>query len=220
MKNNIIKRLVAYFAGLFIMTIGVALSIKSDLGVSPVSSIPYTMTLVWGIETGNATILFHAVLVLLQVLLYRRRFKPKNLLQVVIGIIFGKFTTFSINSVAFLPTPESLVIRVGMTLLSTVFVAIGIFFYMPADIMPLAGEGVMQTISDLTGIPFPKVKISFDVSMVVVSLITCLVFIKSFGSVGIGTVIAAVMVGVVLAFITKCFGKQRDKLLGLDIQKA
>lgn len=220
MKSNITKRLIAYFAGLFIMTIGVALSIKSNLGVSPVSSIPYTMTLVWGIETGNATILFHAVLVLLQILLYRRRFKPKNLLQVVIGVIFGKFTTFSINSVAFLPTPENIVIRIGMILLSTVFVAIGIFFYMPADIMPLAGEGVMQTVSDLTGIPFPKVKISFDVSMVAISLVTCLIFIGGFGSVGIGTVIAAVMVGVVLGFITRCFGKQRDALLGLNRPEA
>ena len=47
-----------YFIGLFIMTIGIALSVKSNLGVSPVSSIPYTMTCVWGIEMGKATILF------------------------------------------------------------------------------------------------------------------------------------------------------------------
>lgn len=38
------------------MTIGIALSVKSNLGVSPVSSIPYTMTCVWGIEMGKASI--------------------------------------------------------------------------------------------------------------------------------------------------------------------
>lgn len=42
------------------------------LGVSPVSSIPYTMTCVWGIEMGKATILFHVGLVLLQIILLRR----------------------------------------------------------------------------------------------------------------------------------------------------
>lgn len=45
-----------YFIGLFVMTIGIALSVKSNLGVSPVSSIPYTMTCVWGIEMGKASI--------------------------------------------------------------------------------------------------------------------------------------------------------------------
>ena len=52
-----------YFVGLFLMTIGIAISVKSNLGVSPVSSIPYTMTCVWGIEMGKATILFHTIIV-------------------------------------------------------------------------------------------------------------------------------------------------------------
>ena len=62
--KNMKVRIPMYFVGLFIMTIGIALSVKSNLGVSPVSSIPYTMTCVWGIEMGKATIIFHAALVL------------------------------------------------------------------------------------------------------------------------------------------------------------
>ena len=62
--KNIKTRTAMYFIGLFVMTIGIALSVKSNLGVSPVSSIPYTMTCVWGIEMGKATILFHIVMVL------------------------------------------------------------------------------------------------------------------------------------------------------------
>lgn len=83
-----------YFIGLFVMTIGIALSVKSNLGVSPVSSIPYTITCVWGIEMGKATILFHIVLVLIQILVLRKNFKPVQLLQVLIGVVFGYFTTF------------------------------------------------------------------------------------------------------------------------------
>ena len=82
--KNMKVRIPMYFVGLFIMTIGIALSVKSNLGVSPVSSIPYTMTCVWGIEMGKATIIFHAALVLIQILLLRKRFKPINLLQVVV----------------------------------------------------------------------------------------------------------------------------------------
>ena len=207
-------RIPMYFIGLFVMTIGIALSVKSNLGVSPVSSIPYTMTCVWGIEMGKATILFHIVLVLIQILLLRKKFKPVQLLQVVIGVVFGYFTTFCNYMVSFLPTPENLGIRIIMVLASTVFVAFGIFLYLPADLIPLAGEGCMQAVSSVTHIEFSKVKIGFDCTMVLVSAITCLTVLHNLGSVGAGTIIAAILVGTLVGIINRAFGKQRDKLLG------
>lgn len=212
--NNLKLRLALYIMGLFIITLGVSLSVKSDLGVSPVSSIPYTITCVWGLEMGKATILFHAALVLLQLLILRRSFAPKNLLQVAAGILFGYFTTFSNSLFSLLPTPESLTVRLLMMLISTVLIAIGIFFYLPANIMPLAGEGAIKAISDVSGVPFARVKIAFDISMVTISLVICLIALRSLGSVGIGTVAAAVLVGLFLGQITRVFGKKRDILLG------
>ena len=210
-SSNIVVRCIIYFFGLLIMTLGVAVSVKSDLGVSPVSSIPYTMTCVWGIEMGKVTIVFHAALVLVQVILLRRKFQLKNLLQIPVGVLFGYMTTFSNHLMTFLPDPGNIYIRLGMVVISTVLVAIGLFFYVPADIIPLAGEGVMLAISKVADKAFSTVKIAFDVTMVVISLITCLILIHSLGSVGIGTVIAAVMVGMVLKLITKLFGEARDR---------
>lgn len=203
-----------YFVGLFVMTIGIALSVKSNLGVSPVSSIPYTMTCVWGIEMGKATILLHVVLVLIQILLLRKNYKPVQLLQIVIGIVFGYFTTFCNYLVTFLPTPENLGIRIIMVLASTVFVAFGIFLYLPADLIPLAGEGCMQAVSTVTHIEFSKVKIGFDCTMVLISAVTCLSLLHTLGSVGAGTIIAAVLVGTLVGIFNRAFGKQRDQLLG------
>ncbi len=211
--ENYATRLLVYFLGLFIMTLGISMSVKSNLGVSPVSSIPYTITCITGLEMGKATILFHIVLVLLQVLILRGAFQIKNLLQVVVGVVFGYFTTFSNYLFSFLPTPEGMPLRLIMMLGSAVLIACGIFFYLPADIVPLAGEGAMKAVSDTTHIIFSKVKIGFDVSMVTISLIACLVVLKEFGAVGIGTVVAAVLVGAVLGVLTKLFGEKRDKLL-------
>lgn len=212
--KNMKVRIPMYFVGLFIMTIGIALSVKSNLGVSPVSSIPYTMTCVWGIEMGKATIIFHAVLVLIQILILRKRFKPINLLQVVVGIVFGYFTTFCNYLATFLPSTDNIAMRIVLMLVSTVFIAVGIFFYLPANLIPLAGEGVMQAVSEVTNIEFSKVKIGFDCSMVIISVITCLICINSLGSVGVGTVIAAFLVGFNLGRVNKAFGAKRDKLLG------
>lgn len=211
--NNMAVRMPVYIIGLFIMTLGIGISVKSDLGVSPVSSIPYTMTCVWGIEMGKATILFHVGLVIIQILLLRRRFRIKNLLQVPVGIMFGYFTTFSNYLMSFLPDPHNIAIQLGMVIVSTALVAVGLFFYVPADIIPLAGEGVMLAIADVTKKQFSTIKLMFDISMVVISLITCLLLIHSLGSVGAGTIIAAVLVGVELKLITRFFGEARDRRL-------
>ena len=68
-------------------------------------------------------------------------------------------------------------------------------------------------VSQITGMEFSKVKIRFDCTMVLISIITCLITIHIPGSVGIGTVIAAVLVGTVLGIVTRLFGQQRDRLL-------
>ena len=207
------RRVIIYLMGLFIMTVGVAISVKINLGVSPVSSIPYTVTCVTGMEMGNATIVFYAILVLLQILLLRNKFKWINLLQIPVAVIFGKFTTLSNALAAKLPTPENMAVRLLLLVVSIVVVAVGIFFYMPANIMPLAGEGVMQAVSEVTHVDFPKVKVGFDITMVVISFTTCMITLGNPGSVGIGTVIAAVFVGVVLGWISRRFGSWRDSIL-------
>ena len=79
------------------------------------------MTCIWGIEMGKATILLHCSLVLLQIILLRRNFKPVNLLQVAVGIVLGYFTTFCNWCVSSLPEPDGIVLRVILLLLSVVY---------------------------------------------------------------------------------------------------
>jgi len=198
------------------MTIGIGFSLKSNLGVSPVSSIPYTITLIAGIEMGKATILFHIMLILIQIAILRKDFKMKNMLQLVVAVVFGYFTTFSNYLMTFLPTPENYIIRLLLLLVSIIFIAIGIFLYLPSDMVPLAVEGVIQAVSKKTGIAFPKVKVVFDTSMVLISGITCLFVLHGLGSVGAGTIISAVLVGIVLSFIMKLFKDKLDEFFNDD----
>ena len=119
MNGNMIKRISLYVLGLFVMTVGIAFSFRSDLGSSPVSSIPYSMMYVWAIEVGFATILFHIALVILQFLILRENFKAKILLQVVAGVLFGYFTTrklrFYPGSLSSVSSPASASLRTHRT---------------------------------------------------------------------------------------------------------
>ena len=209
-------RLLLYFGGLILMTLGVAISVKTDLGVTPISSIPYTMTVVTGMDLGIATMLFSIIVVLLQMLLLRRQYKLFNLLQIPVGILFGAFLTVGCKLMNFLPNPTGFAQQFTLMLISTVFVALGVFLYVPAGFIPLAPEGFLLAASKITKIKFSTVKVICDVAMVVISLVACLVAIHSFGSVGIGTIVAALLVGTEVKMMTKIWGGLRDRILGIS----
>lgn len=209
------KNIVSYLFGLFVMTVGIAFSIKSNLGISPVSTIPYTMTVVWGVEIGLATIIFHCILVLIQFILLRDKFGWDNFAQIFVGIIFGYFTSFSVGLMSFIPDSTNILISLTYMAISIVVIAFGIFLYLPPNLIPLAGEGAMQAVSIVFKNPFPKVKVGFDICMVVISAVTCIIFVHSLGSVGLGTIISAVLVGTTLNYIVKLYKKITGKTVDL-----
>ena len=118
---------------------------------------------------------------------------------------------------AFFPNPSNLGISLLLVLLSTIVIAVGIFMYVPAGFVPMAPEGTMLAVSKVTGIDFTNIKLIFDISFVVISGATCLVVLKELGSVGIGTVAVAVLVGIEIKILTKFFGKARDNILKFNV---
>ncbi len=213
--KEIYRKLIQYIIGLFVMTVGIAFSIKTNMGISPVSTIPYTMTVIWGVEIGLATIIFHCGLVLLQFILLRSRFGWNNLAQVPVGVLFGYFTSFSVYLLSFIPESTSIWISIVYMIISIFTIAFGIFLYLPPNLVPLAGEGAMQAVSIVFDKKFSNVKIGFDIAMVLISACTCLFFIHSFGSVGICTIISAVFVGMALKAIAKTYTALTGKTVDL-----
>ena len=203
---NSTRRIVQYLFGLFIMTLGIAFSLKSNLGSTPISSIPYSMELIWGIEVGLATSIFNVLLVLTELIILRRKFKKKHLLQIPVSIVFGFFTTIAVNLISFIPEPSNLLWALVMMIVSIFLVALGLFFYVPTNLVPLAGEGVVQSIAIVSKRLFPRIKVFFDSTMVIVSFILSYVFLGVIGgSVGIGTIISAIFVGITLKYINKAY---------------
>ena len=195
------KRVFNYIFGLFLITLGVAFSIKSGLGSTPVASVPYALNLILGIDLGITTLMFQIFLVCLELVLLRGDFKRKHFLQVFVSLIFGAFTSFSISLLSFVPPADNLVVAFLMSFISVFLIALGIFFYVPTNIVPVSVEGAIQAIAIVTNKPFPKIKICFDVTVVLSSLILSYVFLGNFGSVGIGTIIGAVFIGYVVKLI-------------------
>ena len=200
-----VKRIFNYLFGLFLITLGIAFSIKSGLGSTPVSSIPYSMNLIWNIEIGIATFIFHLILVMIELLLLKRDFGKKHFLQVFVGVLFGAFTSFSVSLMYFIPYVDNLILALLMSAVSIFLIALGLFFYVPTNIIPLSVEGVTQAIAIVTNKPFSKIKVYCDICIVSTALIMSYIFLGGFGSVGIGTILGALFIGTTVKYIHKTY---------------
>ena len=203
-----IKRICLFTVGLFIMSLGVAFSIISMLGTTPISSISYSLTLITNINIGITTFIFNAALIFIQMIILRSRFRKKRLLQFINCVLFGYFTDLALYIVSFVPFDNSILCSVLFLIISIFLIAFGIFVYMPANIAPLPGEGCVEAVAIVTNWRFSTIKIAFDATMVIISLILCgLFYTNIFGAVNVGTVISAFMVGFTLRQISNAYSK-------------
>lgn len=201
-----LKRIFCFVFGLFVMSLGVAFSIKSTFGTTPISSISYSLALCTSIDIGVTTFVFNAALIFVQMIILRSRFKPKRLLQFINCFVFGYFTDVALYIVYGLNIPDTLPVNIVLIFVSIFLTALGIFIYMPADIAPLPGEGCVESVAIVTEWRFSSIKIAFDAIMVVISIAMCYFFYTTpWGSVNIGTVISAFMVGFTLRQIAKLY---------------
>lgn len=148
------KRLVVYFLGLFIMAVGVVFSVKSALGVSPVTCLANVTYQLFGIDQGLSflslgvcTTLTYCVYILAEVLILRKQFKPSMLLQIVASTVFGVMVNLASALLAFLPAPEAYPMRVLFLLCSIPMVAFGVMLYLAPNILPTPGEGLSLAVS-------------------------------------------------------------------------
>ena len=201
-----IKRICLFVGGLFIMSLGVAFSITSTLGTTPISSISYALALITGIDIGITTFVFNAALILIQFLILRSKFHKKRLLQLINCVLFGYFTDVALYLVSFVPFEHTIPFYIAYLVISILLIAFGIFVYMPANIAPLPGEGCVEAIAIVTDWRFSTIKIGFDASMVSIALVMCALWYSNvFGAVYLGTIISAFMVGFTLRQINNIY---------------
>ena len=197
-----LKRILFYAAGQFVLALATALAVRSELGVSPVSSVPYTLSNITGIELGTMTIVVFSLYVVVEILILKKEFPPAQLLQVACAFVFGKFVTLNVGWLSGVH-PASYGIRLLMILAATALIAIGLKMYMAAEIVPQAADGLVSTIARKKGKKTADVKNVFDLCSVGVSAFLSWIFRGKIEGIREGTLICALGVGRVLALLNK-----------------
>jgi uncharacterized membrane protein YczE len=197
-----IVRLTLYFAGLFILALGINLAIKSDLGVSPISAFPLSISNITGITLGTITIGVYALFVLAQLLILRKNFKLKSLLQLLFIFVFGNFVDFAATLLTWLQS-NNYITQILLMIIGILAVSMGVVLFITMDIVPNAPEGLMLAICDKSGASFSTVKILFDSTSVILAAVLSLVFLGNISTIREGTIISAVITGKLVGFISK-----------------
>ena len=209
-----IKRYLLFIISLFISAEGIALTRHAELGVSPISSIANVVSYkLPSLSFGVLLILWNCILILGQIIVLRKDFKPVQLLQVPLSVLFGIFVDFGMWSVSFIPA-GIYPVRLALVAAGTIVLGFGISLSVTANVIMNSGEAIVKAVSDKYGTNFGRTKIVLDVSYVIIAVILSLIFFD-FKIVGTreGTVIAALTTGLVVNFFYKRVNRPVSSLL-------
>ena len=212
-KLELVKRYVIFIVGLFVNSIGVALITKADLGTSPISSIPYVLSLSFTPTIGQFTIVFSLLLIVIQICLERRNYKPIQLLQIPVSVAFGYFIDFSMDYLLFWLDPQNYVQSIIYLLIGCVVLGFGVYMEVCANVVMLPGEGTVKSITRTVGTNFGTTKVSMDATMAVCALVISLILSHQVQGVREGTIIAALLVGYISRFFGHLFKPIERRIL-------
>ena len=204
------KRWIIFLLSLFFMGNGIAMVTNAQLGTTPISSVPYVVGEIFGFSIGTGTFCVNTLMLLAQIPLLGRTFRPRQFLQLPSVFIFSMFIDLGMWLTHTL-IPETWPLRIVMTLIGCTVMAFGITLEITSNTMVIPGEGFVLALAYRLKLPFSNLKVINDVSLVVLAALlgwTCLGRIAGLRE---GTVITAFLTGFIIRFFSLCF-RQRIEL--------
>lgn len=227
MKKELLIRWSIYLLGMLILAVGLSLNTQVMLGVSPILSTAFTIYSLTNLNFGDATLIIYSIFVLVEVIIHMilRRYRtiPVDILQIPFSIIFTRFLNifkaiipdFSVDFAgSFLGSIGGRLIFLGIAIILT---GIGATLSLNMRIIPNPGDGIVQAIADLIGKSVGFTKNCVDFCCVILSVGTGFFLAGKVYGIGIGTLLAMLFVGRVIALINHFFKVSMLKASGLEI---
>ena len=207
-NKELFLRYLLFTAGLFLEGVGIAFTKHSQLGVTPIASVPNVVSyLVPDISLGTLLFIWNCLMLLGQILILRRDFRRVQFLQIPVSFLFGWFTDIGLRIVSGVPVdiyPAKLLsLTAGIFLL-----ALGVEVTVIAGVVLNAGEGFVKAVSDKTGKTFGSAKVFSDVSCVVSAVILSMILFhgRILGT-REGTIISACCTGLVVKLYARIYAQ-------------
>lgn len=201
MDKKIVRRVITYVIGLWLLSLGVSFSVKAELGISPVNSAPYIISQITGVSMGTCVIVVFAFFMLLQMIILRKEYQWKNLLQILFSILFGYFVDIT-NAIINGIVVELYPVRLLLLAISIVLIAFGLMAIVDTELVPMPSEGLIIAISKKSKkLNFAQIKTIFDSVVVLIGIVLSLCIFGRLVGIREGTIITAVSVGKLIGIL-------------------
>lgn len=211
-KKELLKRYIFFIMGLYVCSFGIAFITKASLGTSPISSIPYTLSLGFAPTLGDFTLYMSVILIIIQLILTGKEFPKQYFLQIPMSFVFSYFIDVNMTFLGAM-NPQAYPLKIGALLVGCAILGTGVCMEVIADVVMLPGESIVNVVSKKFNLDFGKTKVAFDCSMTATSIVLGIIFYQKLAGVREGTVVAAVLVGTIARFLKRKFGFIEEKFL-------
>ena len=210
-------RALFYLAGMLILTLGITMTTKAGLGVTPIVSVSYSISSIWQLNFGDTTLVLYCAFILVQMFLHSRPAQRQksgrslsailllDALQLPLSLLFTRFLNWFGASIPDLTTQcqgtfwGTLPGQVLFLLAGILCTGVGAALSLNARLIPNPGDGIVQAISDQVGKSVGLCKNGVDLTCVAVTAVLGLAVVGQPVGIGLGTLLAMVGVGRVIA---------------------
>jgi len=203
---GLVKRCLLLLCGLFLMGLGISLVTRSTLGTSPISSVPYVLSLAFPVTFGGFTVAITLLFFFVEIAIIGKEFPRPQYFQILIALLLGTFVDvgmFLSAGVQPVIYPE----QIAVVLLGSAVLALGIFLQITANVILNPGEGLVRAIAEKTHRRFGVVKVIFDTTLVTSAAVISFAAFGRIDGLREGTVISAVLVGYTILGFALCYSR-------------
>lgn len=201
-SQSLVLRWLTFVLGVWVMSLGIALSLHGQLGTAPISTFPAVIDAATPLSIGMVTVFMNIVFVLIQILILRRRFSPFQFLQLPIAVVFGSLVDLSVYLTSWIQ-PEHYLTKWVVTILGALILGLGVYIQIQPKLVYLPGEGLVMALTMVTTVRYGTMKQLVDWSLVLISAIVSLLVLQRLEGVREGTVFAAFAVGAVVKYLDR-----------------
>lgn len=208
-RADTLKRYIIFSIGVLVAATGIAFITRAGLGTSPISGVPFVLSLITPVSMGTYTFAFNMLFLVCEAVLVRK-ITVQQLLQIPATLLFS----FCID-VALAIIPE----RFGGPWLDSavylgigcLIMALGIYLEVLGGVIMLPNEAFVRALSKKLNKEFGNIKVINDTVLTLIALALALVFIGELQGVREGTLITALVIGHLVKFYGKLFGALKKK---------
>lgn len=205
MKETVL-RYTAFITGQYLQAFAIALMALTSLGVTPISSVNYVLSIHSALSFGEATFIFNLVIVVLQLALVAGRHGTKKerieiLLQLPFLLVFSAFIDLNMLLLSHLPQ-GNYAWRMGLLLAGCVIQAVAVVLEVRSNVVIMPPEGFVKFAARRLNKNFGLVKVIFDISLLCIALAISLFMSGTISGIREGSIIAALTTGTLAAFIS------------------